>query len=134
MQRLKLIFVCACAVWLSIGTGRVLAATISWAAGNSGDFGTAANWTGGVVPGGADTAVFNVAGTYVVSFATTRDTSALTVGLGTVIFGLNGQTYLLGNNINIGSTAGQSATLQLLNGNLEPTNTLDVGAGGAGTT
>ncbi|HEX2476914.1 MAG TPA: hypothetical protein VHK01_19330, partial [Lacipirellulaceae bacterium] len=48
----------------------VEAATKVWSAAVSGDFGAAANWTGGV-PGAADAARFSVAGTYGVVFDNT---------------------------------------------------------------
>jgi T5SS/PEP-CTERM-associated repeat protein len=132
-RRIGLLFGCALLFSICIWSNPA-AAQISWASAKNGDFGTGANWTGGIAPGGSDTAQFNVAGTYVVSFASTQDSNNLNDLNGTVLFGLNGQTYEVGNTINIGTALSQSATLQLFNGTIESggSGSLNIGEGGTG--
>jgi T5SS/PEP-CTERM-associated repeat protein len=132
MRRSKLLCVCGCTIALLIGAKPALAASISWNTAVNGDFGTGASWTGGIAPGGADTAIFNVNGTYVVSFANTQDTTGLNALNGTVLFGMNGQTYVVSGTSNIGTTSAQSATLQLLNGTIELGGQVNIGSGGSG--
>jgi hypothetical protein len=54
-------------------------AAISWASGQSGDWTTAADWTGGVVPGAGDDVTIAAAGTYTVTISTADEAHSLTL-------------------------------------------------------
>lgn len=66
---------------------RVLFATILWGNAAGGDFNTAANWQGGVVPGANDDAIINLPGTYAVTNSAPVSVHSLTVGSGSIASG-----------------------------------------------
>src|SRR4051812_5895731 len=95
----------------SIGSPSAFAADVVWTAPTDGDFGDAAKWTPLQVPSVNDTAVFNTAGTYSVTFDHTPYALAnpvvndrLSVGQGTVTFvsGADGKYLYQVNNATLG--------------------------------
>jgi T5SS/PEP-CTERM-associated repeat protein len=78
----------------SMPTGE--AANKTWTAAVSGSFNTAANWTGGA-PTSADTATFDKAGAYTVTFSSSPTNQDLFFQAGNVTFNSSGgpHTYLL---------------------------------------
>src|SRR4051794_34851493 len=72
-----------------------LYAQVSWSNTAGGVFSTGGNWTGGVAPTVAQSALFAIANTYPVTFTTSPTTSGLFVNAGTVSFQTNGvaQSY-----------------------------------------
>jgi hypothetical protein len=102
----------------SIGSQSAFSADIVWTAPSDGDFGDAAKWTPLQVPSVNDTAVFNTAGTYTVTFDHTPYPLAnpvandrLAVAQGTVTFasGADGKYLYQLNNATLGSPAGAAA-------------------------
>ncbi|MCP4633378.1 MAG: hypothetical protein GY855_10675, partial [candidate division Zixibacteria bacterium] len=58
----------------------VLSAQISWSNASGGNWSTGSNWTGGVVPGAADTALITLDGTYSVTLDADTTVAGLTLG------------------------------------------------------
>ena len=96
---------------------------ISWNAAAGGSFQNGANWNGGVVPGPADTALFDVGNlVYTVSFAGGPTNNRLIVGRDDVNFDLGGFTYTLTfpttPSIVVGEIGSDNAVLTVNNGTL----------------
>ena len=64
--------------------------TISWAHGVSGNFNTAADWVGGVVPGGLDDAELTASGTYTVTSSQTNTVFGVALASGATLAVTNG--------------------------------------------
>jgi hypothetical protein len=64
--------------------------TISWAHGVSGHFNTAADWVGGVVPGGLDDAELTASGTYTVTSSQTNTVFGVALASGATLAVTNG--------------------------------------------
>src|SRR3984957_1844012 len=64
--------------------------TISWAHGVSGNFNTAVNWVGGVVPGGLDDAELTASGTYTVTSSQTNMVFGVALASGATLADTNG--------------------------------------------
>ncbi|MFN8025839.1 MAG: hypothetical protein U0W40_05610 [Acidimicrobiia bacterium] len=125
-----------------------LVCTKSWAAAVSGDWDTAANWTGGTVPTGADDVCIDVAGTYTVTMTGGHAVHAISVGnatTGTQTLTVSG-TSALNTSLSIGadsettahgavvltSTGGGYAQLQLATHTFTNAGSLQVLAGSGG--
>lgn len=86
--------------WSMMGWPETLrAADVFWENENGGAFDVGANWSGGFAPGGADTAIFDLADTYQVDFTQDEETERLRLHDGVVTFDLddagNHWTYTL---------------------------------------
>jgi hypothetical protein len=77
-------------------------ATVSWKTGNNGDWGTAADWSGGKVPGASDIVTIAATGTYKVTISTAEAASSLTLNAA-------GATLSDNDTLTIGSTLTVSA-------------------------
>jgi hypothetical protein len=66
---------------------------ISWAHGVSGDFNTAADWVGGVVPGGLDDAELTASGTYTVTSSQTNSVFGVALASGATLAVTNGTLH-----------------------------------------
>src|SRR5712691_5505848 len=71
--------------------GGVLAAPVqavdrTWLTATTGSFNTGSNWSGSAVPGAADNAIFDKAGTYTVNFTTAPTNTNLTITNSTLTF------------------------------------------------
>ena len=109
------------------------AADRTWNNAAGGAFATAANWSGTLVPGTADRAIFNLAGPYTVTFAGNVTNDKLWINGGQVSFDLGGSSYEL-TNVTSGLTVGNGAIWSLAGGGtLRSTGTFQLGgAAGAG--
>ncbi len=72
--------------WVTLFGNTAHAAVIEWEDPVSGDFDNSANWDPNTVPGAADDAVFNEAGTYNVTFTQDEFSQELIVSAGSVSF------------------------------------------------
>ncbi|MCW1922616.1 hypothetical protein OKA05_08625 [Luteolibacter arcticus] len=105
------------------------AASISWS-GGEGDYNDTANWTGGVLPGGGDTAIVSNGGT--VWLTDGRTVGSLSVPEGS--FGVTpGQSLTNSGAFTIGQQSGGLGKFDLDNGQLVASGAMTVGtAGGSG--
>jgi len=112
---------------LAIGLGSTSAAATNfrWSNPLPGFFSSAGNWSPFTFlpPGPDDTAIFNVSGSYTVSFLTSPTNKALFVRSGDVTFDIRAtQTYTLTKAFNnafvVGESSGQTASLTLINSSL----------------
>jgi hypothetical protein len=94
----------------------VWAAAIAWVNTSGGDWNVAGNWNPAQVPGAADTATINAAGTYVVTVSDTESVASFTIG-----GGVGAQTL----QINSGGVLNEAG------GTLAQTGSLLVAAGGS---
>jgi T5SS/PEP-CTERM-associated repeat protein len=119
--------------------GSVHADNSSWVNPRGGIFSLGGNWSAGV-PDGADTAVFDLAASYEVLFATTAATNRAVVQSGDVTLDLGGGTWVLSNatvlkpSLVVGDLARDEALLRITQGTVAGT-FMDVGraAGSSGT-
>jgi T5SS/PEP-CTERM-associated repeat protein len=108
------------------------ATTLSWKAAVSGSAGTAANWNPAQVPTSADTAAFNVAGAYTVTWNGVPTTLSQAYRQGTVTWTSNG-AHTIGTSLRVAALAGENATLSVAVGAITATSAFSVG-GAAGST
>jgi fibronectin-binding autotransporter adhesin len=99
------------------------AMAISWTDPTGGSFQDGANWIGGVAPGVADLALFDlIGGTYTVNFTGNANNSQLIIGRDDVTFDLGSFVYDLAlatpESIFVGEIASDNAVLTLTNGTL----------------
>jgi T5SS/PEP-CTERM-associated repeat protein len=140
----------ATVILLVVCSAESLAADRSWSNSAGGTFSTAANWTGGVVPGAGDRAILGVTGPgfpvftllYPVNFTGNATTAGLVVDDDVVTFDLNGFIYRTPGASNvIGNTANRLAGLTITDGfwddnlsgqlQINPQATLTVSTGGS---
>ncbi len=100
-------------------SGASLAADRHWNNLNGGVFGSPLNWTEVAAPGPPDRAIFDVVGTYVVTFPVNAVTSRMIVGRGDVTLSFENMTsYLCSVEIQMGDLVAPPATLRIRNGAL----------------
>ncbi|WP_341407003.1 hypothetical protein [Luteolibacter soli] len=106
------------------------AANISWS-GGEGDFNETSKWTGGVLPGGGDTAI--VANGGIVWLTDVRTVGALNVSEGN--FGITpGQMLTCNGALSLGQQSGGSGTFELDNGQFFSNGPMTIGGtGGSGS-
>src|SRR5688572_11159379 len=97
MSRRTLTIAIALAVLRCGLSAPALAVDRDWVNGSGGFFQTTTNWDPIGVPNAADRAIFDLNGTYTVSFIGSRTNSRLLVSDGDVTFDLNAATYTLSN-------------------------------------
>lgn len=107
---------------ISLASTSAAATNFRWSNPLPGFFSTAGNWSPFTFlpPGSGDTAIFDVSGSYTVSFVTSPTNGALFVRSGDVTFDIRAtQTYTLTNPFNnafvVGESSGQTASLTLIN-------------------
>ena len=99
--------------WLDTSGTASFASVTNWSA-------TSGGASGASVPGAADTANFDLAGTYTVAFSGGAITNtAFEIRGGTVTFDLNNGSYTLTAGIDIGVTSGGTGRLTLFDGTLD---------------
>ena len=99
------------------------AVTYSWSNAAGGTFSNAANWSPIGTPSSSDTAQFNLASTYTVTFNTSATVNTLTQSQGDVTLNLGSATLLLLNNTNNSlGAAGLTSTLRINGGSFFPGN------------
>jgi hypothetical protein len=96
----------------------------SWTAAGGGNWSNPANWSGGVLPGAADTVFITLAGTYTVNVDVNDTVAFLIVGGGSGVQTLSAVSRTFG--IDSGATFGPTAALNL--------NSSTLNRGGAGAT
>jgi T5SS/PEP-CTERM-associated repeat protein len=97
----------------------VHAATIyTWNDPSGGAFQSADNWSPNGVPVAGDTAVFDRAGDYTVTFTADAAGEALAVGSDTVRMDLGARSYAVGSEVQLGIASGDAASLTVSGGNL----------------
>jgi hypothetical protein len=80
--------------------------TVSWAAGVSGNWTTAADWSPAGVPSSADNAAINVGGVYTVTSAASATVGSLNIGYAAVTLNITGGTFTIDDGTANGSNAG----------------------------
>ncbi len=94
----------------------------TWLTSAGGSYDTATNWTGGVVPTGSDSAFFNLAGSYTVSFTTPRSITSASVSSSDATWNLGGTTYptstLSSQALTIGPNASDQSQLTVSTGTI----------------
>src|SRR5207248_803915 len=83
----------------------------NWGDSAGGYFSDPSNWTGGVVPGTADRAVFNLATTYTVTFDVNPVNDRLRVNNDGVTFNLTNHSYTLTNTSSTSVSVGGSGNI-----------------------
>ncbi len=122
-----------------------LAADRNWNNANGGVFGQPTNWSEAAAPGPPDRAIFDIPGTYTVTFPVTASTMWLVGGRGDVTFQFENQSsYLVASEFVLGDLVAPPATIRVRGGSISASAvrypqqdgniaTLDVaGGGGAG--
>lgn len=98
-------------------SGVALAADRNWNNLNGGIFGSPLNWSEVAAPGPPDRPIFDINGTYVVTFPVSAVTSRLIVGRGDVTFSFENQSsYNSTIEMTMGDLAAPPATLRIRNG------------------
>ncbi|MGD9691888.1 MAG: hypothetical protein AB7G17_03520 [Phycisphaerales bacterium] len=121
------------------------AADRNWNNANGGVFGSPTNWSEAAAPGPLDRAIFDIPGTYTVTFPVSAATTWLVGGRGDVTLQFQNQsTYFVSSEFTLGDLAAPPATMRIRNGGVSAsavryplldgnTATIDVaGGGGAG--
>lgn len=127
------------AVAVLVGTVFSHGHAATWVAG-SGNFTNPASWSGGIVPGPADDAIFTNGGSYTVTWtadATNANAFVNTPGIGTTTLGVGSQMWWLTNQFILGQTLGTTGTVHHTTGtivvtNADGTGSLIVGQAGRG--
>jgi len=94
---------CLCLLWTLLPLSTE-AATRAWVNTAGGNWHTAANWSGGVVPNSSDTVLINADGTYSVTIATDAAFDSLTLGGGTGTQTLQWQAGSVTGNLTVASS------------------------------
>src|SRR5690349_1393702 len=120
------------ALGLSLAAGSARANDSVWTNTAGGNWSIPGNWSGGVVPGAADNALFTTAGTYTVVLNDTRSITDVALNVPTVT------VNSFGGNLNLGGTMSLTAGNWLMGGlNGTPAvltgGTITRPAGGTGT-
>ena len=100
-------------------------ASVNWKSGVSGNWNTAADWTGGAVPGSASDVIVGVAGSYTVTINASDAAHSLTINNATATVADDAGMLTLGTKLSV--TAGSFA---LSNGGVVSGGTVAVGSGG----
>ena len=107
-----------------------------WSNAAGGSFSTAGNWEANTVPGSANIAVFDLAGTYGVSLSSAISNERIRVRSGDVTLNLGGHTYTLGSStledsLSVARADTDVCSLTISSGTMSA---VDVGIGEASTT
>jgi hypothetical protein len=99
-------------------TGVAFGAEISWSNASGGNWSVGSNWTGGSVPGTADTAIISMDGTYTVTLDGDTTVAALTLGgsTGTQTLSLSSKSLTVGGNFGINSNGVLSSSSSTIGG------------------
>ncbi len=90
---IRLAVLCACLTITSLSS---LAASVYWSDNTGGTFNDVSNWSGGILPGTSDFAIFDLGSTYNVNFvAFPSNNQKLLIRNDNVSFDLGGYTYTL---------------------------------------
>lgn len=126
LRQLRLTLVVPVAVLMLSSAGSAAAQTFSWSNAAGGSFHAAGNWSpAGGPPLAAHNALFNLAGTFTVTFSSPVTNTQSTASAGNVTWALGGQTYNISSFASVNNTTG---TLTVNNGSVS-SNGLNVGNG-----